>query len=481
MKPWFRAAMVLAVVAPIAGCSFYFGGDDDCENEAYPTDPGLGYLNPYTNLCEYYSGGGGTCGDDYPEDLRDEDSAAPDWVTCGGPCDGLDELGCLAAAECRATYAGTYCSPAADCVPVDDHVFLGCVGVAPSGPITGPCWDLDAYTCSQHNDCAAIYNGYYPFDSNGAAEPPPSSWFAGCEPEPAPIGCYSDSECPSGYECTADTECGPGPCGLDGICDDEADEACYGTCVPSGNSCDEIDIDCPPGWRCEEECFPCDPVDGETCEPICRATCVPETSTCEAIDCGPGYECQELCWGCEPTDTDGDGEADTAGCEEGEITCEPTCVPTNPTSCDAIDCGYGSHCELQCYPSPDPTDPTMDECYPVCVPDGGGTCSDITCAPGEECIESCIVPPCLPDGECPPPVCTAECVPSSGVCESITSEAVCTSFPECIAVYTGEDCTCYPWGCVCESTEFDHCETAWFDDLPAPAKSSPSPRVHRRQ
>jgi hypothetical protein len=460
-----KRCLVLAIVAPLAGCSFYFGGDDtgdDCETDGsgdaeYP-QPGL--RNPDNGQCEYYGGGGG-CG--YPPyDYADESGAAyePDWASCASGCEGLDELTCQASASCRTTYVDTCGTGFDDCEP--SIQYNECWGMAPSGPASGACEGLDAYGCSQHNDCAAIYTRDY--DSGYLT-------FVSCQPETV-TGCYSDEQCPAGYECTADTECLPPPMG-----DAEA-PVCWGTCVPSTNTCDIVD--CGPGYHCEEECS-CDDADGDgMCEPQCTPVCVPDWNTCSAVDCGPGYHCEELCYPCDPL-------PDGTGCEDGPY-CEPICVPDENPTCDAVDCGPDAHCEIQCYPT-DPTDPTdpptMDECYPVCVPNTSGSCDMILCEPGTHCEETCVVEDCTPDGECPPPYCYGECIPDgpTDVCEALQTEAECVARPDCVPVYTGEDCICYPWGCECSVLTYERCETGFVidpDPLKAGAPASPLPRILAR-
>ena len=55
--------------------------------------------------------------------------------------------------------------------------------------------------------------------------------FAACASESFQ-GCYSDEECGSGFDCTADTECLPPPgCGPGDTCP----AVCYGRCVPDGS------------------------------------------------------------------------------------------------------------------------------------------------------------------------------------------------------------------------------------------------------
>jgi hypothetical protein len=452
-----RWSVLVLVAVPLAGCSFYFGDDgDDCVG-AYADDsgyadeayPGPGLRNPDNGQCEYYGGGGGGCGDHFDDGAAE----AVDWASCASGCEGLDQATCIDAASCRATFVG---GPP-DTVPA----FNECWGIAPSGPATGEaCEGLDAYSCSRHNDCSAIYNR----DSSSGL-----LVFSACVTETF-AGCYSDDQCPAGYECTADTECLPPPGG------GESDSpVCWGQCVPSTNSCDTVD--CGPGYHCEEECWPCDDADGDgVCDPFCQPTCVPDFNTCDAVDCGPGYHCEELCFPCDPL-------PDGTGCEDGPF-CEPQCVPDVTPTCDGVDCGPDAYCELQCYP-PDPGDPTdpptMDECYPVCVPISGGSCDDIVCGPGTHCEETCIVSDCTPDGVCPPPFCYGECVPDTPVdsCESLATESECVARPDCVPVYLGDDCTCYPWGCECAVLTYERCETGFIMD-PMSGEVSVQPRIVAR-
>jgi hypothetical protein len=463
MKPWFRAIAVVALLTPAAGCSIYFGDDDDdgddtCEEwDDGGAFPAQGLRNPYNGACEFQGGGCGCGGCPPYGDAEAEPAPLPNWATCPGACEGLDELTCLATADCRAAYTGGWCPPWADCAE-PQQAFLECWGTAPGVITTDQCWGLDAESCSYSDACSAVYTS----DSSGQLA------FLGCQPESQPQGCYSDAECPMGYECTADTMCEVPPGDCDPTvpdCQSPMPPVCYGQCVPSQNSCENVD--CGMGYHCEEQCYPPDPdgdgiledgVPADYCEPVC----VPDWNTCSAIDCGPGYECVEVCYPCD--------SPDGMGCPP---ICQPECVPI--LTCDNVLCGDGYHCELQCAPDPgdptlpptDPTDPpTMDGCYPVCVPDTQSTCDLIMCPVGEHCEETCVVGPCLPDGTCPPPVCDAQCVPDQPTvtCESIQTEMACLAEPSCVPVYTGDDCTCYPWGCECTTLVWDHCETGWVVD-----------------
>ena len=228
-----RALWVTLALAPVAGCTLYLGGDDGGDDTCPPSDYGgdgiaLGYRNPQNGGCEYFGGGGGggPCG------YYDEPTAPPDWATCPSQCEGLGESTCLEVDGCRGAYLAFVDS---------DFQFLECWGTAPSGPIRGgSCVGLDAYGCSLHDDCAAVYDR----DSVGYLS------FGQCIGEPG-VECTSDDQCPPGYSCTATGQC----VGILDVC---------------------AAVDCGPGYECQAMCYPCDPPDGTGCEdgPYCEPVCV---------------------------------------------------------------------------------------------------------------------------------------------------------------------------------------------------------------
>gem|GEM_PF-1335334 len=453
MTKWLCRTMVAAIVAVTAsGCSLYFGDDtgDDCQFGFGAEDQAAfgGVRNPQTNQCDFVGGGGGGCG----RDANDDDTFVPapvDWAQCFTECEGLDESSCFAADRCRATYL--QCPPGSDCF----REFAGCVGIAPSGPITGEaCQGLDAYGCSQHNDCVAIY-GTTDLPNDGYEG---TGVFIGCDAEPTTLGCFSDNECPAGFECSVNQgDCTTPPgCGADGSCD----QACFGRCVPTGGQC--AAVDCGPGFHCEEVCpgssgndregAPQDPgecqvtcvpdqnfcpiecPDGSLCLEVCPPCNYPGDPSCNAgmchyecqqrtggvcddFDCGFDSHCEERCFACDPL-------PDGSGCGNA---CEPFCVPNSPDACDSTMCGAGDHCEVQCRPS-DPTDPMtpMSDCTATCVPDAGLGCAAIDCAPGAHCVETCAAMPCMDPAGCPE-LCRGECVPDGpGECHAPVS---CDALP----------------------------------------------------
>ncbi len=224
---------------------------------------------------------------------------------------------------------------------------------------------------------------------------------------------------------------------------------CYATCVPDQNpSCENIL--CGPGTHCEERCFPCDPIPGETmCGATCDVQCVPDQEpTCAAVTCAPGTACVEQC--------DASGQ------------CWPTCVPVNP---DPGSCTGNVYCFVMPPVCPANTVAGIADgcwtgyCIPTneCGPNDPGTCggTDAICAtPPPSCPtgtvagqrNGCWSGYCIPEAQC-----------NAGVtCESLTTEAACSNRDDCISAYTGEQCTCYPDRCECQTTTFARCETAVF-------------------
>lgn len=298
-------------------CNLYAIDDDQpiCEEPAIYQ---LGRRDPYTGGCFGAGGGGGECGDT----LSSDDIAVeplqpdPDWASCPGYCESLDESDCLEVSECRATYLA--CASQENCL----WKFNECWGVAPSGPDSTPvdCSTLDAWECSRRNDCTASYTR----GDAGALE------FIACGTETTTAtGCYSNEECPSGWDCTSDTECLPPP-----GCDpgEDCPAVCYGTCVPPATNVCET-VDCQPGYTCEPRCYPCDSAPGVECPdaPWCEAVCVPvSTKTCDEIDCVAGFHCEETCGTC-PINSDCDPTCTAA--------CEPNADPgscTEEAQCDSV-------------------------------------------------------------------------------------------------------------------------------------------------
>jgi hypothetical protein len=473
-------ASALAVMLMfLAGCDLYLGDHDEKPPCAFGGDP-IPMINPYTGLCETW--GSPSCGYELNGGAADAGPRATppeaNWAICYSECTGLVENTCLETAGCRANYL------------LGGQRFQGCTAVAPWGhdvPHPNNCADLDAQGCTQTDQCSSVYNRPLPSEKI----PPVQSFFERCQDETPAKGCFSDQDCGPGYECTSDTECLPPPgCGQGQACP----PVCYGRCV-------KIDVpvcapdSCPIGTVCAVACP--DPgmgMPGQSVDETCSIQCIPEPQSCAVVDCAPGYTCVEQCKECPPN----------ADCS-GLYLCEAVCVPSEPVTCDNVTCQVGSHCEVSCQGGMNPDGPpTMGGCTAVCVDDtpDPGTCDGLVacdaappaCPAGTVAgvRNACWTGYCIPVSDCgpldsgvcgvnavcatPPPVCPPEtqpgvkngcwsgyCIPSSQCAAtecSMLTEQTCTTRPDCTAVYTGDACTCYPWGCSCETTTYARCEVA---------------------
>ncbi|MEZ4368796.1 MAG: hypothetical protein R2939_21335 [Kofleriaceae bacterium] len=391
----FAVAALALALAPAAGCQFYFGGggDDECD---YPAE-GLAYYeelrDPWSGTCQVFGGGGGGGCDVGPTYDR---APAPDWASCQSGCEGLAEADCAAAEYCR----GAYYEDCPACDDLSPPTFLECWGVAPSGPLPPDvaCDALDAYGCSQRNDCQAVYAGGLWRDAQ--APEAPGLEFLYCRAE-------------VGVPC-GDTTCAPGetcevvypPC--EG---DDCDGGGIYQCVPQTSGvCDEVL--CGPGTECIEVCDgggwggP----EGDALPPLCYPSCEPVGV------CPPGHHIEERCEvGC-------DG-ADPSFCVE---TCSRECVPDGGDVCDdGQACPPGSTCSTTCLPcAPDAPWGEMCGCVTTCEPIFPG-CAAALCAPGTHCEETCH--PCdpLPDGSGCEAACEIACVPDAGDPGRCDGEVVC--------------------------------------------------------
>jgi hypothetical protein len=263
-------SFLLAFATSLSGCLLFFEGDDDDYDDClYPPGGGGGapleLRNPDSGQCEYIGGGGwcdtncGPC-DTPPGAEADEAAIAlPSWGVCNGFCSGLDEATCLDTPACRGGYVDT-CPPNADC-DSSSIVFAECWSVDMTGPISdGTCTGLDAWSCSQHDNCRAVHANACP-DSNeapGLYDPSPCvGYFKTCLPETAPpnLGtCYDDvvcralpPECPVGTLPGVVDGCWSGYCIPEADC--EAPPACSALTEPQciGRSdCDTLytGVDC---------------------------------------------------------------------------------------------------------------------------------------------------------------------------------------------------------------------------------------------
>lgn len=262
--------LLLLSVAP--ACGFYFGDDDPCDdidygggNTAVPEPVAeTGLINPISGQCEFFGDPNpptfpcdSECGAPCIGDAEQPGVPQPSWGFCDSFCTGLDEATCLATAGCRGGYIDG--GDGAD-------IFDQCWMTDTLGPIQGECNGLDAYSCSQHDDCIAIHaNACADPNTDPALVPACMGAFQSCANEDGstdPGNCYDEVLCDGPTpECPPDT--------LPGIKD-----GCYtGFCIP---------ID-----QCEGQ-LTCDQIVEETAC-IGRADCTPlylgDNCTCDPNGC----------------------------------------------------------------------------------------------------------------------------------------------------------------------------------------------------
>jgi hypothetical protein len=232
-RPDMHKSWAVLVLVVLGGCDLYFGGGDDeppCYDYGYDdSKPDIAadqLRDPYSGQCSYF-GGNYPCDDACGPCPAIGVAPNPDWGSCYSICEGLTESSCKTTTGCYAAYLD---DPTAD----GKRDFYGCWQTAPSGPIHGTCTGNDAYECSRHDDCSAVY-------SDLTLDAEPAFQFLSCVPES------------NTYSCEA--------------------------------------VLCAPGYHCEEHCYG-DPQTNtmDVCQPYCV-----QDLTCASVDCTPGYTCSEVC------------------------------------------------------------------------------------------------------------------------------------------------------------------------------------------
>lgn len=239
--------MLALLLALPTGCALYLpGGDDDTCPPGGVLISATSLRDPSTGTCQSFPDGV-PCG---CNQICAAPQAKPDWATCSGACDNLDETTCQATAGCRAAYTESTATPGSGTQTA--FQFRGCWGTAPSGPVEGgDCTTLDAQRCSLHDDCAAVY-----IDRLNSANQVTSTSFGQCIPEPPPTSCGQTT-------CAPDEHCQE-PCA-----------ACEGlpTCVPNA-TCESLPTEA--ACKLRGDCLPLYMGTDCTCTPtIC--TCAVET------------------------------------------------------------------------------------------------------------------------------------------------------------------------------------------------------------
>lgn len=354
-----KRLLVLCLFA--TGCGLYWGddnGDDVCNELAGGADiASQGYRDPQTGSCEYFGGGGGGGGCCYDSNGNNmycaepaTGQALPDWGQCGTNCDGLDENSCIETTGCHAAYLDL----GLDAL-VASNKFYGCWAIAEGFADNGltQCAGLDAQTCSELDRCSMVYTAY-----NGDQQPQKFE------------------------QCIAESTTG---CG--------------------------IDVDCPMGSHCEQQCTQCNSMG---CQDTCAPTCVPDAG-----------------WG-ECT---------------GQITCNmgPPSCPANTTAGIANGCWTG-----YCIPNAACGSPNPGDCYDTVTCNSAPPSCPANTLPGV--ANGCWTGYCIPTASC-----------ELAACETLGGEAACEARSDCTAVYTGSDCTCtMTGGCTCATETYTKCETGWM-------------------
>ena len=82
----------------------------------------------------------------------------------------------------------------------------------------------------------------------------------------------------------------------------------------------------------------------------------------------------------------------------------------------------------------------MQTCESLCVADL--TCASVDCGPDANGNTTC----------------HPSCIVDNAACETLQTESECTGRADCIPVYDGQDCTCYPDHCECQILTYERCE-----------------------
>lgn len=256
---------------------------------------------------------------------------------------------------------------------------------------------------------------------------------------------------------------------------------------PQTGQCESVPLDHP----CFDSCGACDGAVGggapgwgrcySMCTELDEQTCLATSNCLAAYLDDPATDGNREFWGCWGTSQGGGQPGQCESFDAERCSGRDDCIAiysgivdgmdngypgtkfaacaTEPDgdACDVINCGTGYHCEEQCYPS---RSSTTGYCEAVCVQDL--TCASVDCGPGYTCTQVCTsgtngTTTCHP--ACLPQTCGNSQNPCPVACELLPTEAACTARTDCMPVYDGDQCTCYPTYCECQVLTYDHCET----------------------
>jgi hypothetical protein len=209
-------SFALLFLASLGGCLYWDTTPPD-QCLAVPQTGAVGVATPLrlvdpTNLqCENFAGAScdPACGPCPLAANTSKLAPLPTWGSCDSACVGLDEARCGATTGCRITRDAP-CFFTGGC-PSDFH---GCEPTDQVREVSGVCADLDAWGCSRHDECAAIY------ETAACIVPPCPLAFVACAPEHAvagncwsPVTCAaSPPSCPSGTTAGRLNGCWTGVC-----------------------------------------------------------------------------------------------------------------------------------------------------------------------------------------------------------------------------------------------------------------------------
>jgi hypothetical protein len=212
--------------------------------------------------------------------------------------------------------------------------------------------------------------------------------------------------------------------------------------------CPPIDLaPLPPFGACESSCTG---LSEQACleTPGCQAAYTEDTSFLDAPSITQFSGCwavaqggipETSCWDRNAWSCASDDSCAAYYAPEGFTRCAPEPAANG---CESVDCGWGSHCELQCAPCADPSE--MCPCAPTCVPDNNA-CAAVDCGPGYTCVETCSGESPSDSGTMPPWKCDAECVPTgSGDPGSCSGDITCFAQPPACPADTVPGIA---WGC----------------------------------